>query len=267
MCFFVNNMFCFFIYINRVISMKNETEIKNKSVARYKNISTDNLYLYTQIIITIIMVISCIMLKLKNEDIFYQLREDYKMFFATETVYESNFSYKNFLTVISDEAKEKYEEFVQTLCYVYGKGANDTYPSNISMMKFTPDKKGTMPLNGYITSKFGIRKNPFNSKEKDFHTGTDIAAEKGTFIKSAFDGTVTETGYTDIAGNYIKIQSGKDIQTFYGHTQFIFVRQGDAVLQGQTIATVGDTGLVTGPHLHFELLYKGNRVNPIYAVE
>ena len=87
------------------------------------------------------------------------------------------------------------------------------------------------------------------------------------FQKSAFDGIVSETGYTDIAGNYIKIQSENEIQTFYGHTQFIFVKQGDKILQGQIIATVGDTGLVTGPHLHFEVLYNGYRINPEFMVE
>ena len=99
------------------------------------------------------------------------------------------------------------------------------------------------------------------------HTGVDIAAAKGTFIKAAFGGEVTETGYSEISGNYIKIKNNDVQQTFYGHTQFVFVKKGEKVLQGQVIATVGDTGLDTGPHLHFEVLYKGNRVNPIYTVE
>lgn len=246
--------------------MKNKVIEQNKENSK-KNIKYENFYLYAQVIVTAVMIISCIILRVRNNDIFYSIKEDYKTFFATETVYESNFSYNNFIKKLSEETKEKYDEFIQTIVYVYGKGANDTYPSNVSLVKFIPKEKGIMPLNGYITSKFGIRKNPFNKKEKDFHTGIDIANEKGTFIKSAFDGIVFETGYTDIAGNYIKIQSENEIQTFYGHTQFIFVKQGDKILQGQIIATVGDTGLVTGPHLHFEVLHKETRVNPIYVVE
>lgn len=236
--------------------------VKGKAKANY-----NNLYLYAQIIVTVVMVLSCVILKVKNEDVFYQLREDYKEFFVTETVYESNFSYKSFISQMAEETKEKYNELIQTIAYIYGKGANDTYPSNVSMVKFVPEEKGIMPLYGYITSNYGIRKDPFNNKKKDFHTGLDIANEKGTFIKAAFDGIVCETGYTDIAGNYIKIQSDNDIQTFYGHTQFVFVNYGEKILQGQIIATVGDTGLVTGPHLHFEVLHKGVRVNPIYTVE
>ena len=227
----------------------------------------ENLYLYFQIVATAVMVLSCIILKVNNTDIFYKIKEDYKVFFATETVYESNFSYRTFLDKLSSETKEKYHEFIQTISYVYGKGANDTYPSNVSIVKYVPPEKGIMPVNGYITSRFGIRKNPFNSKKKDFHTGLDIANEKGTFIKAAFSGTVIETGYTDIAGNYIKIKSDNDIQTFYGHIQFIFVKSGEQVLKGQTVATVGDTGLVTGPHLHFEVLHNGTRINPVYTVE
>ena len=246
--------------------MKNKV-IDNNTKKTKNKMKYENLYLYVQIIVTVIMLLSCIILKVRNNDIFYSLKEDYKVFFTTETVYESNFSYKKFIDILSEETKEKYYEFIQTISYIYGKGSNNTYPANISLEKFIPEEKGIMPLNGYITSKFGIRKNPFNKREKDFHTGIDIANEKGTFIKSAFNGVVFETGYTDIAGNYIKIQSENEIQTFYGHTQFIFVKEGERVLKGQIIATEGETGLVTGPHLHFEVLYKGMRVNPVYAVE
>ncbi|MBE6894192.1 MAG: M23 family metallopeptidase [Ruminococcaceae bacterium] len=247
---------------------KNQNAVNSNNSNENKNIKNkNNMYLYAQILITAVMLLSCVILRVKNEDIFYQLKEDYKEFFATETVYESNFSFKSYIARITKETKDKYNEFIQTMAYVYGKGANDTYPSNVSLKKFIPDKPGIMPLSGYITSNYGIRKNPFNSREKDFHTGIDIANEKGTFIKSAFEGIVLETGYTNIAGNYIKIQSDNEVQSFYGHTQFVFVKQGDKILQGQVIATVGDTGLVTGPHLHFEVLYKGERVNPIYTVK
>ncbi|MBR2027699.1 MAG: M23 family metallopeptidase [Oscillospiraceae bacterium] len=246
---------------------KNIKEKSNNNKKTKNNINSYNWYLYTQIVVTAVMVLSCVILKVNNEAVFYQVKEDYKAFFATENVYENNFSYKNFIDRIYSETKEKYDEFLQTIAYVYGKGANDTYPSNVSMVKYVPDKKGFMPVKGYITSRYGIRKNPFNSREKDFHTGIDIANEKGTFIKAAFSGNVIETGYTDIAGNYIKIQSDNNIQTFYGHIQFVFVNQGEYVLKGQPIATVGDTGLVTGPHLHFEVLHNGIRVNPVYTVE
>jgi len=243
-------------------SNKNNTESKRPAKINYENI-----YLYIQIIITIIIVLSSAILKSRNNNAFYTVKDNYKVFFTTETVYESNFSYTSFFNTISDDIKERYEALTQTIAYLYGKGKNDTYPSNISFEKYIPKEKGTKPVEGIITSKFGVRNDPFDKSEKDFHTGLDIAAPKGTFIKSAFSGEVIETGYTAVAGNYIKIKTDEQLQTFYGHTQFVFVKQGDKILQGQVIATVGATGLVTGPHLHFEVLHNGNRVNPVYAIE
>lgn len=246
----------------------NQTDNKTvKKIKKRKSKYNNNLYLYTQIVITLVFVTVAVMLKTKGGNEFYALKEDYSEFFTTETVYESNFSYKSFFNNLSADIKEKYEILTDTIAYIYGKGKNDTYPDNVSLKKYIPENKGIKPFEGIITSNFGIRKDPFDKKSKDFHTGMDIAAAKGTFIKSSFSGIVTETGYTDVAGNYIKIKTDDKLQTFYGHTQFVFVKEGDNILQGQVIATVGDTGLVTGPHLHFEVIYDGNRVNPVYTIE
>ena len=244
--------------------MKHKNANNNK---HSKKIMDESLYMYIQIIVTSVMIISCTILKFENEDIFYQLKEDYRIFFTTETVYESNFSYKNFLNVITSKAKDNYEKLTETIAFNFGKGSSSLYPNNISTKKYVPEQKGIVPVKGIVSSDFGLRVYPFDKNKKDFHTGMDIAAAKGTYIKSAFDGLVTETGYTDIAGNYIKVTSNEELQTFYGHTQFILVKTGETVYKGQPIATVGDTGLVTGPHLHFEVLYNGNRVNPVYTVE
>lgn len=190
----------------------------------------------------------------------------YDEFFRTETVYESNFSYTSFINNFKENLKEKYDILVQTISYAYGKGTND-YADNVSMEKYVPDQLGIKPVEGYISSPFGVRTNPFNKKEKDFHTGIDIAAAKGSFIKASFAGEVTECGYNDTAGNYIRVKNSEEQETFYCHLQFAFVKQYQKVLQGQVIGTVGDTGMATGPHLHFEVIYNQNRVNPIYTVE
>lgn len=248
--------------IQMSVNMTKSTETKSKRIKNYENI-----YLYIQIIVSIIFVLSAVMLKNNNSNAFYVVKDNYKVFFTTETVYESNFSYNSFFSNISYDLKEKYDALTQTIAYLYGKGKNDIYQSNISFEKYIPNEKGVEPVEGIITSKFGVRNDPFNKRKKDFHTGLDIAASKGSFIKSAFSGEVIETGYTAVAGNYIKIKTDDSLQTFYGHTQFVFVKQGDKILKGQVIATVGDTGMVTGPHLHFEVLHNGNRVNPVYAIE
>lgn len=255
--------------VNAAVQNRNKSGNK-KSVKgkRRKSKYNNNLYLYTQIIITLIFVTSAVMLKTKGGNEFYTVKEDYTAFFTTEAVVESKFSYGSFLDSLTQNIKEKYEIFTDALAYIQGKGKNDTYPANVSLKKYIPQEKGIYPFEGIVTSAFGLRKDPFDKAKKDFHTGMDIAAAKGTFIKAAFAGTVIETGYTDVAGNYIKIKNtNEETQTFYGHTQFILVNTGEKLKQGQVIATVGDTGMVTGPHLHFEFLYNGERVNPAYTIE
>ncbi|MBE6878892.1 MAG: M23 family metallopeptidase [Ruminococcaceae bacterium] len=247
--------------------IQKKTSVKGKKTKKRKNKYNNNLYLYVQILVTAIFVVASVMLKVKDGEAFYSVKEDYSQFFTTEITEYSNFSYKKYIEKITADIAEKYDIMMQTAAYIYGKGTNDTYPANISLQKYVPEEKGIMPLKGIITSEFGVRKNPFNKKQKDFHTGIDIAAEKGVFIKAAFDGKVIETGYTDVAGNYIKIKTDDEMQTFYGHTQFVLVQENENIIKGQIIATVGDTGMVTGPHLHFEVLYNDNRVNPKYTVE
>lgn len=266
--------FCFYFHIyftgdKMTDNKKNNSvdDVKKKKKKIKKKKYSSNLYLYVQILLITVFVVVSLMLKVKDGEAFYAVKEDYSQFFSVEMVEYSNFSYKKYIEKLSSDITEKYNLLLETIADISGKGASGIYPSNVSMERYVPDEKGIMPVKGIVTSKFGVRKNPFNRKEKDFHTGMDIAVEKGTFIKSAFDGTVTETGYTDIAGNYIKIYTDDEIQTFYGHIQFIFVKEGEKVRKGQVIAAVGDSGLTTGPHLHFELLYNSLRVNPEYAVE
>lgn len=248
-------------------NLPQNTTQNNKKTNRKRRKYNNNLYLYTQIIVAAIFIVSGIMLKTTGGPAYNELKEDYSQFFNSENVYESNFSYSSFISNMRKDIKEKYNNFMETMTHIYGKGSSGDVPTNVSMKKYIPEEKGIKPVEGYISSPFGARIDPFNKKKKDFHTGMDIAAGKGTFIKSAFGGEVIETGYSDIAGNYIKIRNNEYQQTLYCHTQFIFVNKGDKILKGQIIATVGNTGLVTGPHLHFEVMYKGNKVNPIYTVE
>lgn len=246
--------------------MENNT---NKTVKRKRKLKGrhNNLYLYVQIVITAVFVLSAVMLKNNNSNAFYEIKEDYAEFFTTDSVTDSNFSYNSFVQKLTQDIAEKYNILTQTIGSIYGKGKGDVFPADISMERYTLRQKGTMPVNGVISSQFGFRKDPFDNNNTDFHTGMDIAAAKGSFIMAAFDGTVTETGWDNTAGNYITITSDNSLQTFYCHTQFIFVAQGDKIRQGQVIATVGDTGQVTGPHLHFEVIFEGKKVNPGYAVE
>jgi murein DD-endopeptidase MepM/ murein hydrolase activator NlpD len=119
------------------------------------------------------------------------------------------------------------------------------------------------PLNfARVSSNFNPRRLHPVTRRMRPHNGTDYAAPVGTPIWAAGDGTVIEAGYTRPNGNYIFIQHGNHIVTRYLHLSRKDVQRGDRVRQGQTIGAVGATGLVTGPHLHYEFLVNGRHRDP-----
>lgn len=94
------------------------------------------------------------------------------------------------------------------------------------------------------------------------HKAVDIAAAKGTKIFASLSGTVTYAGYRSDYGYNIIVDHGNGIQTRYAHCSKLYVKSGDKVTAGQTIALMGSTGQSTGPHLHFEVIINGTRVDP-----
>ena len=123
------------------------------------------------------------------------------------------------------------------------------------------------PINGKITSEFGQR-NPTTATVPKNHTGTDIAADTGTKIISATEGTVVLASSIGDYGKHLKIQTkDKDIVVVYAHCNNLYVNEGEVVKQGQEIAEVGSTGNATGPHLHFEIRYQDRYVNPQLVLE
>ena len=117
-----------------------------------------------------------------------------------------------------------------------------------------------VPVEGYISSKFGIR-NPTTSTVPKNHTGLDIAAISGTIIRSATDGVVIQNSSQGDYGNHLKIKIG-DVTIVYAHCKTLYVNEGENVTQGQRIAEVGTTGNSTGPHLHFEIRKADRFVDP-----
>lgn len=117
-----------------------------------------------------------------------------------------------------------------------------------------------VPVEGYISSKFGIR-NPTTSTVPKNHTGLDIAAISGTIIRSATDGVVIQNSSQGDYGNHLKIKIG-DVTMVYAHCKTLYVNEGENVTQGQRIAEVGTTGNSTGPHLHFEIRKADRFVDP-----
>ncbi len=116
----------------------------------------------------------------------------------------------------------------------------------------------------YVTSGYGPRSNPTSlSPETTFHAALDIAPPKGTDIVAVADGIVLFARRSRVDyGNHLAIDHGGGIATLYAHCDNLYIRAGDTVRQGQLIASVGESGNATGPHLHFEVLEGGRTVNP-----
>lgn len=117
------------------------------------------------------------------------------------------------------------------------------------------------PSNGYITSGFGTRADPF-SGGRAHHLGLDFDANRGDPVRSAANGVISYAGVKNGYGNVIEIDHGNGYSTLYGHNSRLLVRAGDLVRAGQVIAKAGSTGRSTGPHVHFEVHQNGRPVNP-----
>ena len=119
------------------------------------------------------------------------------------------------------------------------------------------------PINGArLSSPFGMRKHPIDGFNK-MHKGTDFAAPKGTPIMASGDGLIKKAGWCGGGGNCVVIKHNSTYQTIYAHmSKFASgIRSGVRVKQGQTIGFVGSTGKSTGPHLHYEVIINGKKVN------
>tara|TARA_B100000900_G_scaffold384957_1_gene374237 strand:+ start:263 stop:1552 length:1290 start_codon:yes stop_codon:yes gene_type:complete len=119
------------------------------------------------------------------------------------------------------------------------------------------------PINGArLSSPFGIRKHPIDGFNK-MHRGTDFAAPEGTPIMASGNGIIQKVGWCGGGGNCIKIKHNSTYQTVYAHMSKFArgMKKGVRVKQGQTIGYVGSTGKSTGPHLHYEVIVNGKRVN------
>ena len=123
------------------------------------------------------------------------------------------------------------------------------------------------PSEGVLTSDFGYRRNPFNRRRWSFHNGLDIAAPKGTPVVASAAGTVVTAGWDKGYGRLVEIDHGYGLLTRYGHNSGLNVDVGDWVEAGQVIATMGSTGISTGPHCHFEVRVDGQPVDPLEYVQ
>jgi murein DD-endopeptidase MepM/ murein hydrolase activator NlpD len=136
---------------------------------------------------------------------------------------------------------------------------------NIILQKVRTDRimPAGMPVKrGYISSRFGYRKDPFTKKIK-MHKGVDIATKYGSDVLSVADGIVTVVESKKGYGMLVEVKHGNGIRTRYAHNSRSLVKVGSQVKAGQAIAKIGQTGRSTGPHLHFEVVKNGEKINPM----
>lgn len=126
--------------------------------------------------------------------------------------------------------------------------------------------QGRPVKSGWMSSYFGRRTDPFTGKPA-MHRGVDFAGKEGDSIIAVADGVVTWSAPRYGYGELVEINHGNGYSTRYAHNAENLVQVGDEVRKGQTVALMGDTGRATGPNLHFEVLHRGMRVNPVKFIQ
>ena len=118
-----------------------------------------------------------------------------------------------------------------------------------------------LPTSGFISSSFGSRRNPFTGLP-DFHEGMDISNSSGTPVFAPADGIVSASGYRGTLGLTVILQHDDELSTVFGHLGLVLVKSGEKVKRGEKIGLMGNSGLSTGPHLHYEVRVNNQPVNP-----
>lgn len=127
-------------------------------------------------------------------------------------------------------------------------------------------EKFIWPAKGRISSPFGYRANPFTGL-RTYHSAIDIVMSRGTSVKATMDGTVADTGYNSVFGNYVILKHSEGYQSLYAHLDSVAAKEGSKVSQGTVIGKSGNTGQSTGPHLHFSIFRNGQALDPVKYVK
>jgi murein DD-endopeptidase MepM/ murein hydrolase activator NlpD len=146
--------------------------------------------------------------------------------------------------------------------YVQSKSFDEVFKLVTQKEEMLMSIPGILPTKGSLVSFFGMRPHP-RYKIMKMHTGVDLTAPSGTPIYAAGNGVVESVKYMGGYGNAIVVNHGFNYKTLYGHLSSMNVYPGQTVKRGQIIGKIGSTGNAVGPHLHYEVHYKGVPINPI----
>ena len=243
---------------NKIISNKIITKLYKRKVLS-ENIIKNNLYT------------SAIESKIGPETII-----EFARIFGFEIDFQRDIRKNDYFKIVYEKFFDENGEYVKSGSIVYAH--MEVNGREISLYKFGDDdsygyfdvngksvEKALMktPINGArLSSPFGMRKHPISGFTK-MHQGTDFAAPLGTPIMASGSGVVTRAKWCGGGGNCIKIKHNSTYQTIYAHMQSFAkgIKVGKKVRQGQVIGYVGSTGISTGPHLHYEVIVNGKKVN------
>lgn len=174
-------------------------------------------------------------------------------------------TFGNLLELVASKSAQLREKSLRT---------NALFANSIQINKGQVEEIGAIPSAqpiantqlDWLASGFGERINPFH-KGKYLHPGLDFAAPRGTAVMVTAPGRVIATNKTNLQagyGNYIDVDHGNGFVTRYAHLEDIYVQRGQRIAKAKVIATVGNSGGSVAPHLHYEVIRKGEQVNPIY---
>jgi murein DD-endopeptidase MepM/ murein hydrolase activator NlpD len=201
---------------------------------------------------------------------------EFARIFGFEIDFQRDIRKNDYFKIVYDKFFDEYGEFVKSGPIIYAHMSVNG--REITLYKFGSDKnygyfdinaksveKALMktPINGArLSSPFGNRKHPILGYNKK-HNGTDFAARSGTPIMASGSGTVTAAKWCGGGGNCVKIKHNSTYETVYAHMKNFAkgIRSGKKVRQGDIIGYVGSTGMSTGPHLHYEVIVNGKKVN------
>ena len=156
------------------------------------------------------------------------------------------------LSALTEEARYRQETFTEVLDFV---------TRERELLAATPCIWPVDAPDAWISSAFGRREDPINGKQL-FHDGIDIVAPVKSPVMATADGVVTFAGWDGGLGWVVTIDHGHGYKTRYGHNHKVLVKKGEPVRRGDVVALEGSSGRTTGPHVHYEVIRNGKKVNP-----
>ena len=247
--------------------------IDDKFIVR-KDVKT----LYSELVFHEVEIDKSIYSSLKNINVPDNIIMSFVQLFSFDIDFQRDIRSKNLIRILFEQFKDKDDDLIKTGSIffaeiVLAKDAYELYKfeDNNDIEYFNGDGKSATkalmktPINGArLSSAYGMRKHPILGYNKK-HMGVDFAAPTGTPIMAAGTGHIEYVGTNGGAGKYIRIKHLNGYKTSYSHLSSYAsgMQKNVRVKQGQTIGYVGSTGLSTGPHLHYEVIFNGEKINPM----